>query len=91
MKHESTQREFVFVNWGGKRRGAGRKPEGERALVSHDRRPRLSRHEPVLVTLRLAPRLRSLRADDEHALVVSPYPQTLADGARVSVAASAKD
>ena len=34
MKHESTQREFAFVNWGGKRRGAGRKPKGERALVS---------------------------------------------------------
>ena len=58
------------MNRGGKRRGAGRKPKGERALVSHDRRPKLSRHDPVLVTLRLAAGLRSLRAEDEHMLVL---------------------
>ena len=28
---------------------------------------------------------------DEHTLIVSPYPQTLADGARVTIAAPAKD
>src|SRR5262245_63724246 len=71
MKKKCTQREFEFPpSWGGKRRGAGRKPKGERAMVSHDKRPRLSKHHPVLVTLRLAAGLRSLRADDEHAVVL---------------------
>jgi REP element-mobilizing transposase RayT len=65
-----TQGEFGFVNWGGKRRGAGRKPKGERAGVSHGRRPKLSRHHPVLVTLRVAPGLRSLRAKAEHEVVL---------------------
>src|SRR5262245_51333666 len=43
MKKKVRQQEFGFVNWGGKRRGAGRKPNGERAGVSHAKRPRLPR------------------------------------------------
>ena len=70
MKAKCTQGQFKFPTWGGKRRGAGRKPKGERALVSHDKRPRLSRHHPLLVTLRIAPGLRSLRADPEHAVIL---------------------
>jgi REP element-mobilizing transposase RayT len=69
MKTKTRQQEFGFTNWGGKRRGAGRKPKGERAGVSHAKRPRLSVHHPVLVTMRLRAGLPSLRANDTHELV----------------------
>src|SRR5262245_35568339 len=65
-----TQREFAFTNWGGKRRGAGRKRKSERPLVPHDKRPRLSEHHPVFVTMRVVSGLRSLRAAAEHALIL---------------------
>jgi REP element-mobilizing transposase RayT len=48
--------------WGGRRRGAGRKPKGERAGVSHDRRPELGGRHPVHVTLRMAPPVWNLRS-----------------------------
>ena len=38
--------------WGGKRPGAGRKPVGDKAGVSHMTRPAVSARTPVLVTLR---------------------------------------
>ena len=69
MKRKARQAEFGFVNWGGKRRGAGRKPKGERAGVSHAKRPRLAARFPVLVTLRLREGLQTLRADDSHELI----------------------
>jgi hypothetical protein len=47
--------------WGGARPGAGRKPAAAKPRVPHQRRPRLSRHHPVHVTLRLAPGLPNLR------------------------------
>ena len=52
---------FTFRAWGGKRKGAGRPPKGPTTGVSHLRRPSLSRHHPVHVTLRIAPGLPSLR------------------------------
>jgi REP element-mobilizing transposase RayT len=45
--------------WGGYRAGAGR-PRG-RTVQDHERRPPLSRHTPVHVTLRLLPDLPTLR------------------------------
>lgn len=48
--------------WGGKRKGAGRKPAGERALVTHVRRPALAARFPVHVTLRVLPHVFSLRS-----------------------------
>jgi REP element-mobilizing transposase RayT len=47
---------------GGARRGAGRKPSGPRALVSHARRPSVVARRPVLVTCKRAVGLPSLRA-----------------------------
>lgn len=38
--------------WGGKRRRAGRKPNGAKAGVAHEPRPWSSRHHPVHVTMR---------------------------------------
>jgi REP element-mobilizing transposase RayT len=54
------QTEFVFRTWGGKRKGAGR-PKKPGAGVSHLRRPTLSMHHPVHVTLRCVTGLPSLR------------------------------
>ncbi|MCB9890972.1 MAG: transposase [Planctomycetes bacterium] len=46
---------------GGKRLGAGRKPKGERAGVSHAARTKLAKRFPVHVTMRIAAGLPSLR------------------------------
>ncbi len=48
--------------WGGKRKGAGRKPTAGRRPVPRVRRPRLSRHHPVHVTLRMLPHVWNLRS-----------------------------
>jgi putative transposase len=48
--------------WGGKRKGAGRKPAGARAGVPHQRRPVLSPHHPAHVTMRLLPHVWNLRS-----------------------------
>jgi len=70
MKHSPLQqREFGFTNWGGKRRRAGRKPKGERAGMSHAKRPKLHARHPVLLTLKLRAGLRTLRTDDAHAAI----------------------
>src|SRR5262245_24142125 len=69
MKKKIRQQEFGFVNWGGKRRGAGRKPKGERAGVSHAKRPRLPTRFPVLVTMKMCEGLETLRAKDVHAII----------------------
>ena len=66
MKTKTRQREFGFTDWGGRRRGAGRKPKGERAGVSHAKRPRLCARHPVLVTMRLRAGLPSLRYREAH-------------------------
>jgi len=51
-----------FRSWGGQRTGAGRPPNGSKPGVSHLRRPTLSRHHPVHVTLRIVAGVPSLRA-----------------------------
>jgi putative transposase len=48
--------------WGGARKGAGRKPSGARAGVSHASRPALPSRYPVHVTLRLMPHVWNLRS-----------------------------
>ena len=51
-----------FRTWGGPRAGAGRPPNGSKPGVSHLRRPALSRHHPVHVTMRVVAGVPSLRA-----------------------------
>jgi REP element-mobilizing transposase RayT len=58
------QRELEFRTWGGKRRGAGRKPKGVRAGVSHLARPVLKPRFPVHVTWRFAEGVWNLRSPD---------------------------
>jgi putative transposase len=62
MKRRTQQPELPFRTWGGKRRGAGRKPAGARAGVPHDRRPKLKPHNPVHATLRVLPHVWNLRS-----------------------------
>jgi REP element-mobilizing transposase RayT len=50
------------VGHGGRRKGAGRKPSGARAGVSHHGRPAVTRHTPVHVTLRVLPHVWNLRS-----------------------------
>jgi REP element-mobilizing transposase RayT len=57
----SRQLTFAFRAWGGSRPGAGRRPNGESAGVSHLARPPLSRHHPVHVTLSIRRGMESLR------------------------------
>jgi len=65
-RRAAVQAEFGFVRWGGKRRGAGRKPKGERAGVSHSKRPKLCPRFPVHVTVRLREGLPSLRRKEAY-------------------------
>src|SRR5437867_3599150 len=50
-----------FRTWGGKRKGAGRKPKGEKAGVSHLRRAVLPQRFPVHVTWRMRKHVWNLR------------------------------
>lgn len=59
------QQKLVFSRRGGRRKGAGRKPKGERAGVSHDRREEFPPSAPIHVTVRVlkgVPNLRSRKA-----------------------------
>src|SRR5262249_29129618 len=56
------QTEMKFATWGGKRKGAGRKPKGEKAGVAHRARPVIRRRTPVHVTLRMERHVYSLRS-----------------------------
>lgn len=57
------QGELAFSRWGGKRRGAGRKPNGPKAGVAHRTRAALAARFPVHVTTRLREGLPSLRRE----------------------------
>ena len=46
------QLQLELPTWGGKRKGAGRKPKGRKAGVPHEPRPHFSSRHPVHVTLR---------------------------------------
>ena len=56
------QLEFKLPERGGWRKGAGRKPKGPRALVSHKVRARFEKPAAVLVTLRVASHVWNLRS-----------------------------
>src|SRR5262245_59098785 len=73
MKTKTRQRAFGLTNWGGKRRGAGRKPKGERAGVSHAKRPRLCARHPALVTLKLREGLPGLRYRAAHEVLLQAF------------------
>ncbi len=64
------QNAFGFPNgWGGRRKGAGPKPRGDRSCVSHRTRDALERRLPAQVTLRVKQGLPSLRGLREFAVL----------------------
>ena len=60
------QGELPYRNLGGPRKGSGRKPKGDRPLVSHDRRAALASRNPVHVTCKLRRGLPTLRRKAEY-------------------------
>ena len=64
LLYQDSMRQLAFTikTWGGKRTGAGRKPNGVDAGIPHGPRPELSRHHPVHVTLRVVRGCWNLRA-----------------------------
>jgi putative transposase len=62
MARAVKQLEMRLPTHGGKRDGAGRKPAGAKAGVSHKKRPALSRHHPVHVTMRVRRDVWNLRS-----------------------------
>ncbi len=61
LNQDMRQKAFAFRTWGGRRKGAGRKPKGERAGVGHVARPALAARFPVHVTWPMAEGVRNLR------------------------------
>ncbi len=57
------QRSFEFRTWGGKRRGAGRAPQGDGDAQPHVAREAFSRPMPVHVTLRFVDHVWNLRSE----------------------------
>jgi len=73
-KRKKRQGSFEFPSgWGGRRKGAGPKPKGERAGVSHRQREALASRFPVHVTLKVVAGLPSLRRGRAHAVVVATF------------------
>jgi hypothetical protein len=51
----ATKRAKKHPNWGGRRPGAGRKPKGDKPMVSHARRPKIRPGARVNIRWRLDP------------------------------------
>jgi hypothetical protein len=69
MPTRDAQRELELKTWGGRRKGAGRPPAGDRAKAPRDARPELRRWQPVHVTLRMASHVWNLRTARGFAVV----------------------
>jgi len=67
------QLELALPRRGGPRRGAGRKPKGRTALVSHASRPRFNKPTPVHVTVRVAQRVWNLRSRRCYRVVTAAF------------------
>jgi REP element-mobilizing transposase RayT len=72
-KKKSKQLAFVLRTHGGRRRGAGRKPKGAKARVSHQARPKFVRATPVHVTLRVRDELPNLRGSRRFRVVTECF------------------
>ena len=80
MKNKTRQHSLGFMNRGGKRRGAGRKPKGERAGVPHAKRPVLKARFPVSLTMRLRSGLPNLRNRAAHEVLKRAFARASAKG-----------
>lgn len=57
------QQSLALRTWGGRRRGAGRKPAPGREAIRHDPRGRVAASHPVHVTMRMAEHVWNLRSE----------------------------
>ena len=65
------QLELPHRTWGGKRKGAGRKPKGPKPGMSHRRRPVFASRFPLHVTVRVLPHVWNLRSRRSFARISS--------------------
>ncbi len=72
-RRRAQQGSFEFRSWGGPRKGAGRKPKGERPMVSRRKRAALASRFPVHVTMKLRCGLGSLRRKAERELLFEVF------------------
>jgi REP element-mobilizing transposase RayT len=70
-------------SWGGARKGAGRKPNGPRAGVSHLARPKLAGRFPVHVTVRMRPHVWNLRSSRSFSVLGAAISRSQRLGMRV--------
>jgi REP-associated tyrosine transposase len=66
---KQTQLALPLRTHGGRRKRSGRKPNGEKALVSHTARPRFDRITPAHVTMRIGNDVPSLRSSRRFAVI----------------------
>ena len=66
-----------FVQRGGRRKGAGRKTTGSRALVSHKARPRFDKPAAVHVTVRFGEHVWNLRSQRSYRLIKACFADAL--------------
>jgi REP element-mobilizing transposase RayT len=71
MRRKDQQLEFDFRQHGGKRKGAGRKPKNAEPGMPHRQRAMKKRDQPLLITVRLADGLPSLRRGGALKLVLA--------------------
>ena len=62
-QRSARQRSLPLPTWGGRRKGAGRKPVGRKAEVPHRVRPEVTASTPVHVTMKVLPGLPNLRRE----------------------------
>jgi REP element-mobilizing transposase RayT len=68
-RRSNSARQLTIVPRGGARPGAGRKPKGERALVSHAKRTAVTPREPALITTKLVAGLPNVRRESSLAVL----------------------
>jgi REP element-mobilizing transposase RayT len=65
----SQQQSIEFRSWGGKRRGAGRKPRTSRRAAPHTSREEVRPYQPVHVTFRVAEWVWNLRSERSYRII----------------------
>jgi hypothetical protein len=63
------QQSFELETWGGRRRGAGRKPRSAQGAIPHTAREEVRRAHPVQVTFRFAETTWNLRSERSYRII----------------------
>src|SRR5688500_5943225 len=84
MARRAKQLTMEFRAWGGRRKGAGRKPAKRNVgLLPHVARPAFDRHVPVHVTLRAVKGVPRMRAQSVMAVIYEEIARASAKGFRL--------